>query len=44
MKYIEDRVEYLLAGAGQSWDRYYEASLALKADGTVTGFKVKAAR
>jgi CO/xanthine dehydrogenase Mo-binding subunit len=41
VKYIEDRVEYLLAGAGQSWDRYYDASLALKADGTVTGFKVK---
>ena len=40
VKYIEDRVEYLLAGAGQSWDRYYEASLAVKADGTLTGFKV----
>ena len=41
VKYIEDRVEYLLAGAGQSWDRHYDASLAVKADGTVTGFKVK---
>ncbi|MBI4984054.1 MAG: xanthine dehydrogenase family protein molybdopterin-binding subunit [Rhodocyclales bacterium] len=41
VKYIEDRIEYLLAGAGQSWDRYYEASLALKEDGTVLGFKVK---
>lgn len=40
VKYIEDRVEYLLAGAGQSWDRYYQASLAVKADGTMTGFKV----
>lgn len=40
VKYIEDRVEYLLAGAGQSWDRYYEASLAVAADGTLTGFKV----
>jgi CO/xanthine dehydrogenase Mo-binding subunit len=40
VKYIEDRVEYLLAGAGQSWDRYYQASLAVKADGTVTGLKV----
>lgn len=40
VKYIEDRMEYLLAGGGQSWDRYYEASLAVKADGTVTGFKV----
>ncbi|QDX80120.1 hypothetical protein B9N43_01920 [Denitratisoma sp. DHT3] len=41
VKYIEDRMEYLLAGGGQSWDRYYEASLAVKADGTVTGFRVK---
>jgi CO/xanthine dehydrogenase Mo-binding subunit len=41
VKYIEDRVEYLLAGAGQSWDRYYDAALAVKADGTITGFKVK---
>jgi CO/xanthine dehydrogenase Mo-binding subunit len=40
VKYIEDRIEYLLAGGGQSWDRYYEASLAVKADGTFTGFKV----
>ena len=41
VKYIEDRMEYLLAGASQSWDRHYDASLALKADGTITGFKVK---
>ncbi len=41
VKYIEDRMEYLLAGGGQSWDRYYEASLAVQADGKVTGFKVK---
>ena len=41
VKYIEDRMEYLLAGGGQSWDRYYDAAIALKADGTVTGFKVR---
>ncbi|MFO1467719.1 MAG: xanthine dehydrogenase family protein molybdopterin-binding subunit [Steroidobacteraceae bacterium] len=41
VKYTEDRMEFLLAGASQSWDRRYEASLALKADGTITGFKVK---
>ena len=41
VKYIEDRMEYLLAGFGQSWDRYYDAALAVKADGTVTGLKVK---
>ncbi len=41
VKYIEDRMECLLAGGSQSWDRRYEASLALKADGTITGFDVK---
>jgi CO/xanthine dehydrogenase Mo-binding subunit len=41
VKWIEDRMEYLGAGAGQSWDRHYEASLAVRGDGTVTGLKVK---
>ena len=41
VKWIEDRTEYLTAGASQAWDRHYEASLALKADGTFTGFRVK---
>jgi len=41
VKYIEDRMEYLLAGGSQSWDRYYDASLAFKADGTITALKVK---
>ncbi|MDP6978181.1 MAG: xanthine dehydrogenase family protein molybdopterin-binding subunit, partial [Myxococcota bacterium] len=41
VKWIEDRVEYLTAGAGQAWDRHYEAKLAVKADGTFTGFRVK---
>src|SRR5690606_31880047 len=36
-----DRMEYLLAGGGQSWDRYYDAALAVKADGSVTGFRVR---
>jgi CO/xanthine dehydrogenase Mo-binding subunit len=40
VKYIEDRMEYLVAGGGQSWDRFYETSLAVKANGEVTGFKV----
>lgn len=40
-KYIEDRLEHLSGGAGQSWDRRYEASLAVNKDGKVTGFKVK---
>ena len=41
VKWIEDRMEYLMAGGSQAWDRYYEASLALKQDGSVTGLKVK---
>ncbi|CAB1370812.1 xanthine dehydrogenase family protein molybdopterin-binding subunit [Denitratisoma oestradiolicum] len=41
VKYIEDRMEYLLAGNSQAWDRFYEAAIAVKADGTVTGFKLK---
>ncbi len=41
VKWIEDRLEYLLAGAGQSWDREYTLELALKNDGTVTGLRVK---
>lgn len=41
VKYVEDRMECLLAGSSQSWDRHYEASLALKADGTMTALKVK---
>lgn len=40
VKYIEDRMEYLLAGNSQAWDRFYEASLAVMADGTVTGFRL----
>ena len=41
VKYIEDRMEYLLAGGGQSWDRYYDAAVAVNADGTVTGLRVR---
>jgi carbon-monoxide dehydrogenase large subunit len=41
VKWIEDRMEYLVGGAGQAWDRHYEASLAVRADGAVTGFRVK---
>ncbi len=40
VKWIEDRMEYLAGGAGQSWDRYYEVSLALKNDGAITGLRV----
>jgi CO/xanthine dehydrogenase Mo-binding subunit len=41
VKWIEDRMEYMTAGGGQSWDRHYEASVAVKADGTVTALRVK---
>ncbi|RMF23997.1 MAG: xanthine dehydrogenase family protein molybdopterin-binding subunit [Deltaproteobacteria bacterium] len=41
VKWIEDRMEYLMAGASQAWDRYYEAQLAVRSDGTVTGLRIK---
>jgi CO/xanthine dehydrogenase Mo-binding subunit len=41
VKWIEDRIEYLSAGGSQAWDRHYEASLALKRDGTMTGLRVR---
>ena len=41
VKWIEDRMEYLIGGAGQAWDRHYEASIAAKSDGTLTGLRVK---
>ncbi len=41
VKWIEDRMEYLGAGASQAWDRHYDASIALSADGTVTGLRIK---
>ncbi|MCG3169899.1 MAG: Caffeine dehydrogenase subunit alpha [Pseudomonadales bacterium] len=40
IKWIEDRVEYLSAGGGQAWDRFYEAELALDADGRFTGLRI----
>ncbi len=40
VKYVEDRVEYLVCGS-PAWDRHYEASLAVKNDGTVTALRVK---
>jgi len=40
VKWIEDRVEYLTAGGSQAWDRHYRASIAVRADGTVTGLRV----
>ena len=40
VKWIEDRMEYLVAGGGQAWDRHYEASIAVDADGRVTALAV----
>ena len=41
VKWIEDRMEYLVSGGSQAWDRHYEASLAVDGDGRATGFRVK---
>ncbi len=41
VKWIEDRMEHLMGGNVQSWDRRYEAWLAVKEGGTVTGLRVK---
>lgn len=41
VKWIEDRTEYLTAGASQAWDRHYEVTLALDAGGIVTALVVK---
>jgi CO/xanthine dehydrogenase Mo-binding subunit len=41
VKWIEDRMEYLISGGSQAWDRHYEASLAVDAEGRATGLKVK---
>lgn len=40
VKWIEDRMEYLSAGGGQAWDRHYEASVAVRQDGIVTGLRI----
>ncbi len=39
VKHVDDRMEYLLAG-NHAWDRHYEASIALKSDGRITGLQV----
>ena len=41
VKWIEDRMEYLIAGGSQAWDRHYELSLAVDAKSKVTGLRVK---
>ena len=40
VKWIQDRVEYLSGGGGQAWDRFYDAELALDADGRFLGLRV----
>lgn len=40
VKYVDDRMEGILAG-NHAWDRHYEASIAVRRDGTITGLKVK---
>ncbi|MEX1255427.1 MAG: molybdopterin cofactor-binding domain-containing protein, partial [Dehalococcoidia bacterium] len=41
VKWTEDRMESLVGGSSQAWDRHYEAKLAVKRDGTVTGLRIK---
>ncbi|MFZ1293245.1 MAG: xanthine dehydrogenase family protein molybdopterin-binding subunit [Pseudomonadales bacterium] len=41
VKWIEDRIEYLTSGGGQSWDRFYEAELAVMNDGRFTGLRIR---
>lgn len=41
VKWIEDRSEYMTAGASQAWDRHYEATLTTDAEGVVTALVVK---
>ncbi len=41
IKWTEDRMEYLMAGGSQAWDRHYRVSLAVKNDGTITAMKVE---
>jgi CO/xanthine dehydrogenase Mo-binding subunit len=41
VKWIEDRMEYLVSGGGQAWDRHYEARIAVDDGGRVTGLDVK---
>jgi CO/xanthine dehydrogenase Mo-binding subunit len=41
VKWTEDRIEYLIGGGSQAWDRRYEASVAVTNDGTVTALRIK---
>ncbi|MCC7077343.1 MAG: xanthine dehydrogenase family protein molybdopterin-binding subunit [Acidimicrobiia bacterium] len=40
VKWTEDRTEYLTGGGSQAWDRHYEATLAVDADGRATALAV----
>jgi 3-oxo-Delta1-steroid hydratase/dehydrogenase large subunit len=41
VKWVEDRREHLVASSTHGSDRYYEAELAVDADGTIRGLRVK---
>lgn len=41
VKWTEDRIEHLIGNSSHAWDRYHECELALKRDGTITGFRVR---
>ncbi|MBK7170331.1 MAG: xanthine dehydrogenase family protein molybdopterin-binding subunit [Gammaproteobacteria bacterium] len=41
VKWIEDRIEYLTSGGGQSWDRHYDLELAVMNDGRFSGLRIR---
>jgi CO/xanthine dehydrogenase Mo-binding subunit len=41
VKFMEDRFDHMMNCDGHAEDRYYEASLAAKQDGTLLSFKIK---
>lgn len=41
IKWVEDRMEHLVASSTHGSDRYYEAELAVDADGTILGLRMK---
>jgi len=41
VKWTEDRIEHLIGNSSHAWDRDQECELALKADGTMTGLRMR---
>ncbi len=41
VKWTEDRLEHLIGNSSHAWDRRHECALAVKRDGTITGFRMR---